>query len=126
MLTKRQHQALLFICDYVNREGVAPTYYEIADAIGLKSKSGVNRLIQGLAERGYIRFIPNRPRAIEVLREPNHKPSLHIITDEIVDRVALAIEASMFSPDRFPLPPEVHAEFRLTARAAIDAMERYP
>ncbi|HWK65370.1 MAG TPA: MarR family transcriptional regulator [Rhizobiaceae bacterium] len=69
-LTVRQRQVLDFIIDYQKKRVVAPTFSEIADGIGLGSKSGVNRIINALAERGYITHMPGRARSIVVLRVP--------------------------------------------------------
>ncbi len=70
MLTQRQHQLLLFIQRYVNDHGVPPSFEEMRDALKLRSKSGIHRLIMGLDERGYIRRLPYRARALEVTRMP--------------------------------------------------------
>lgn len=80
MLTPRQHQLLHFIHDYVVRHGVAPSFEEMRDSLGLRSKSGIHRLITGLEERGYIRRLAHRARAIELLRAPAQAtdgPPLH-------------------------------------------------
>lgn len=72
MLTKKQYQLLLFI-DYRLREsGVSPSFDEMKEALALKSKSGIHRLITGLEERGFIRRLPHRARALEVLRLPEN------------------------------------------------------
>src|SRR5260221_12059435 len=70
MLTRKQHQLLLFINQRLNATGVCPSFDEMKDALGLKSKSGIHRLITGLEERGFIRRLPHRARALEVLRLP--------------------------------------------------------
>ena len=70
MLTKKQHELLSFIHDRVSETGVAPSYEEMKDALELKSKSGVHRLVYALQERGFIRRLPNRARALEVIRLP--------------------------------------------------------
>lgn len=70
MLTKKQHELLDFIHARVTDTGVSPSFDEMKDALGLKSKSGVHRLITALEERGFIRRLPNRARALEVLRLP--------------------------------------------------------
>lgn len=70
MLTPRQHQLLHFIHDYVTRHGVSPSFEEMRDSLELRSKSGIHRLITGLEERGYIRRLAHRARAIELLRAP--------------------------------------------------------
>ena len=70
MLTRKQHQLLIFINEHLNGTGVAPSFDEMKDALGLKSKSGIHRLISGLEERGFIRRLAHRARALEVLRLP--------------------------------------------------------
>jgi SOS-response transcriptional repressor LexA len=70
MLTDMQLRTLRFIEARVGTTGVAPSYSELAKALGVSSKSGVNRLVCALEERGYIRRIPHRARAIEVVRRP--------------------------------------------------------
>lgn len=70
MLTKKQHQLLLFINERLRDEGVPPSFEEMKEAVGLKSKSGIHRLISALEERGFIRRLPHRARALEVLRLP--------------------------------------------------------
>ena len=71
MLTQRQHQLLQFIYGYLRDHGVPPSFEEMRAALRLKSKSGIHRLITGLEERGYIRRLAYRARALEVLRLPN-------------------------------------------------------
>ena len=71
MLTQRQHQLLQFIHGYLRDHGVPPSFEEMRAALRLKSKSGIHRLITGLVERGYIRRLPYRARALEVIRLPN-------------------------------------------------------
>ncbi len=68
MLTKKQRELLQFIQDRLSETGISPSFDEMKDALGLKSKSGVHRLITGLEERGFIRRLPHRARALEVLR----------------------------------------------------------
>ena len=70
MLTKRQQELLLLIDRRLREDGVSPSFEEMKDAVGLKSKSGIHRLITALEERGFIRRLPNRARALEVLRLP--------------------------------------------------------
>ena len=70
MLTRKQHELLLFIHERLGQGGVSPSFDEMKDALGLKSKSGIHRLITGLEERGLIRRLPHRARALEVLRLP--------------------------------------------------------
>ncbi|SMF69917.1 repressor LexA [Tistlia consotensis] len=70
MLTRKQHELLTYLQKYLADHGVSPSFDEMRDALGLKSKSGIHRLITGLEERGFIRRLPHRARAIEVLRLP--------------------------------------------------------
>ncbi len=70
MLTRKQHELLLYIERQLSQTGVSPSFEEMKDALDLKSKSGVHRLISALVERGFIRRLPNRARALEVLKMP--------------------------------------------------------
>lgn len=70
MLTRKQHELICFINDRLEETGVSPSFEEMKDALSLKSKSGVHRLISALEERQFIRRLPNRARALEVLRMP--------------------------------------------------------
>ncbi|MCW5770912.1 MAG: transcriptional repressor LexA [Rhodospirillaceae bacterium] len=70
MLTRKQHELLVYINDYLARSGVSPSFDEMKNALDLKSKSGIHRLITGLEERGFLRRLPHRARALEVLRMP--------------------------------------------------------
>jgi repressor LexA len=70
MLTAKQRELLLFIDDRLKRDGISPSFDEMREALELKSKSGVHRLISALEERGFIRRLPNRARALEVMKLP--------------------------------------------------------
>ncbi len=70
MLTRKQHELLLFIHERMKESGIPPSFDEMKDALDLKSKSGIHRLIMALEERGFIRRLPNRARALEVIRLP--------------------------------------------------------
>jgi repressor LexA len=70
MLTRKQHELICFIDDRLKETGVSPSFEEMKDALDLKSKSGVHRLISALEERGFLRRLPNRARALEVLKLP--------------------------------------------------------
>ena len=71
MLTRKQHELLLFIHDRLKETGIPPSFDEMKEALDLASKSGIHRLITALEERGFIRRLPNRERALEVLRLPD-------------------------------------------------------
>ena len=70
MLTRKQHELIRFIQDRLEETGISPSFEEMKEALDLKSKSGVHRLISALEERGFIRRLPNRARALEVLKQP--------------------------------------------------------
>ena len=70
MLTRKQHELLMFIQERLKETGIPPSFDEMKDALDLKSKSGIHRLIKALEERGFIRRLPNRARALEVIRMP--------------------------------------------------------
>ncbi len=70
MLTRKQLELLLFINERLKESGIPPSFDEMKDALDLRSKSGIHRLITALEERGFIRRLPNRARALEVLRLP--------------------------------------------------------
>ena len=70
MLTKKQHELLLFIHNRTQETGISPSFDEMKDALDLRSKSGIHRLITALEERGFIRRLPNRARALEVVKLP--------------------------------------------------------
>ena len=77
MLTRKQLELLLFINERLKEEGVPPSFEEMKEALNLQSKSGVHRLIVALEERGFLRRMPNRARALEVVKLPDsHSPSL--------------------------------------------------
>ncbi len=71
MLTRKQHELLRFIHERLREAGVPPSFDEMKDALDLKSKSGIHRLIMALEERGFIRRLPNRARALEVIKLPD-------------------------------------------------------
>jgi repressor LexA len=91
MLTRKQRELLQFIQERLADTGISPSFDEMKDALGLKSKSGVHRLITGLEERGFIRRLPHRARALEVTRlsddqvtrnEASHKAAAAVASAE--------------------------------------------
>jgi repressor LexA len=105
MLTKKQHELLLFLEERIAQSGVTPSFEEMKNKVGLKSKSGIHRLISALEDRGFIKKLPFKARAIEILKSPNiRSKSLntyddtldkHIVELPVVGRIAagLPIEA---------------------------------
>ena len=78
MLTKKQHELLSYIDKQLNLKGVSPSYDEMRDALGLASKSGIHRLITALQERGFIRRLPHKARALEVLKRPENQTNSEV------------------------------------------------
>ncbi len=73
MLTKKQYELLIFINDTLKDKGICPSYEEMCKHLGLHSKSGIHRLVSGLEERKFIRRLPNKARALEILMLPEDK-----------------------------------------------------
>lgn len=76
LLTKKQHQLLTFIHERMQADGVAPSFDEMKEALDLKSKSGIHRLITALEERGFLRRLPHRARALEIMKLPDNAESV--------------------------------------------------
>ena len=75
MLTRKQYELLMFIDGHIRENGVSPSFEEMKDALNLKSKSGIHRLITALEERGFVRRMAHRARALEVLRLESGNPT---------------------------------------------------
>ena len=90
MLTKKQYQLLMFIDSRLKVVGVSPSFEEMKVALNLKSKSGIHRLITGLEERGFIRRLPYRARALEVLKLPENTS---IFSRDVVTQLNTSSEA---------------------------------
>ncbi len=121
MLTRKQHELVCFIDDRLSETGISPSFEEMKDALDLKSKSGVHRLISALEERGFIRRLPNRARALEVVKMPER--------GELSKK--LAVGSNVVSmPERAPSAPvaandvlEIPLHGRIAAGAPIEALE---
>lgn len=101
MLTRKQHELLTFIHTRLEEGGVSPSFDEMKEALNLKSKSGIHRLITALEERGFIRRLPHRARALEVLRLPDGSvPNTAAVDTE--DQDAPAPEIRGFAPNVIP------------------------
>ena len=88
MLTAKQKELLLFIHQRLGEAGVSPSFDEMREALDLKSKSGVHRLISALEERGFIRRLPNRARALEVVKLPESSSRDSISVKPVVPAAA--------------------------------------
>jgi repressor LexA len=120
MLTRKQHELLLFIHDRLDETGVSPSFEEMKDALDLKSKSGVHRLIRALEERDFIRRLPNRARALEVLRMPERVIPAKAVT-------SAPVAAAPTTP-KIPTPAndsvlEIPLHGRIAAGVPIEALE---
>ena len=110
MLTRKQHDLLTFINVRLNESGVSPSFEEMKEALSLKSKSGVHRLINALEERNFIRRLPNRARALEIVRMP-----------DVVQRAVS--QGAPPAPHAAGRGEVVHADFRKGRIAANDVVE---
>ena len=117
MLTRKQHELLTFINDRLGETGVSPSFEEMKEALDLKSKSGVHRLISALEERNFIRRLPNRARALEVLRMP--ETAVKAPTAPVVQPKAPAIVPQAANENVLEIP--LHG--RIAAGLPIEALE---
>ena len=93
MLTEKQYKLLMFINKVLKETGCSPSFEEMKQAIGLKSKSGIHALLEALVERNFIKKLPHKARALEVIRMPRFKPSA-IIEEEKKREIALQNSAA--------------------------------
>jgi repressor LexA len=98
MLTHKQHELLTFLSTRLKKTGVCPSFNEMKEALGLKSKSGIHRLITGLEERGFIRRLAHRARALEILREPEGTGTPSATSGQESKPFAPKVIAGSFSP----------------------------
>jgi repressor LexA len=117
MLTKKQHELICFIADRLAETGVSPSFEEMKDALDLKSKSGVHRLISALEERGFLRRLPNRARALEVVKMPERGETKKAAPKSTV--VAMPRSAPQPANDVIEIP--LHG--RIAAGVPIEALE---
>lgn len=115
MLTAKQHELICFIHDRLAETGVSPSFEEMKEALDLKSKSGVHRLISALEERQFLRRLPNRARALEVLRMPE-RPGAKA---KVPARTAAPKPAPQPANDTVEIP--LHG--RIAAGMPIEALE---
>ena len=129
MLTAKQHELIRFIQTRLEETGISPSFEEMKEALDLKSKSGVHRLISALEERGFIRRLPNRARALEVLKTPEEAVSSPRarnaasagVPSAANDLVGAAVAARAPEPANDVLEIPLHG--RIDAGAPIEAIE---
>jgi repressor LexA len=119
MLTRKQHELVCFIHDRLAETGVSPSFEEMKDALDLKSKSGVHRLISALEERGFIRRLPNRARALEVVKMPERGGDSRPVSSNNVVNLAPRAKTSAPANDVIDIP--MHG--RIAAGVPIEAIE---
>lgn len=125
MLTAKQRELLLFIQRKLEETGISPSFEEMKEALDLKSKSGVHRLISALEERGFIRRLPNRARALEVLKQPDDIAASRPLPANDASNDAVA---KVTTAPRNALEPandiiEVPLHGRIAAGVPIEALE---
>jgi repressor LexA len=125
MLTRKQFELLRFINERLKEAGVPPSFDEMKDALELRSKSGIHRLITALEERGFIRRLPNRARAIEVIKLPDSvnqgSPVRRGFTPSVIEGNLGRVRAS--SEDDSGRPVAVPVMGRIAAGTPIEAIQ---
>jgi repressor LexA len=124
MLTAKQHELLIFIQNRLEETGISPSFEEMKDALDLRSKSGVHRLISALEERGFLRRLPNRARALEVVKQPEDVVNKGVrapVANDAVSRVVAppATPPRMVANDIIEIP--LHG--KIAAGVPLEALE---
>jgi repressor LexA len=130
MLTRKQYELLRFISERLKESGVPPSFDEMKDALDLRSKSGIHRLITALEERGFIRRLPNRARAIEVIKLPelsgssNNGNGRRGFTPSVIEGTLGRVRSSSVgSDDDNNRPVAVPVMGRIAAGTPIEALQ---
>jgi repressor LexA len=123
MLTAKQHELIRFIQQRLEETGISPSFEEMKEALDLKSKSGVHRLISALEERGFIRRLPNRARALEVIRQPEDSTPAPRAAKPANDPAPLVMPKAPSMPSPANDVIEIPLHGRIAAGAPIEALE---
>ncbi len=123
MLTAKQHELLHFIQQKLDASGISPSFEEMKEALGLKSKSGIHRLISALEERGFLRRLPNRARALEVIKLPEAAKSA--VRNDRDNVVPLRKPAPAMRPIAANDIIEVPLHGKIAAGVPIEAFEEH-
>ena len=123
MLTAKQHELIRFIQQRLEETGISPSFEEMKEALDLKSKSGVHRLISALEERGFLRRLPNRARALEVIRQPEDATPARASAGNVVSLASAAPAARTAAPQAANDVIELPLHGRIAAGAPIEAFE---
>lgn len=121
MLTRKQHELIRFIQERLEATGISPSFEEMKEALDLKSKSGVHRLISALEERGFIRRLPNRARALEVLKQPENVTSVKAAANS--NSALSSIKAPAAPPPPANDVIEIPLHGKIAAGMPIEALE---
>jgi repressor LexA len=121
MLTRKQLELLRFIHERLTEQGVPPSFDEMKDALDLRSKSGIHRLITALEERGFIRRLPNRARAIEVIKQPEGAGRARGFTPSVIEGNLGRVRAA--ADDEGGRPVAVPVMGRIAAGTPIEAIQ---
>ncbi|NMA99048.1 MAG: transcriptional repressor LexA [Phyllobacteriaceae bacterium] len=134
MLTRKQYELLMFIHERMKESGIPPSFDEMKDALDLASKSGIHRLITALEERGFIRRLPNRARALEVVKLPDSmNPSLGgrkarfepSVIEGNLGKVAAPPARSNAGAEDYVRPVSIPVMGRIAAGTPISAIEHH-
>jgi len=127
MLTRKQYELLRFINERLKEAGVPPSFDEMKDALDLRSKSGIHRLITALEERGFIRRLPNRARAIEVIKLPELSPggggNRRGFTPSVIEGNLGKVRGGSSGQDEGERPVAVPVMGRIAAGTPIEALQ---
>jgi len=126
MLTRKQYELLRFINERLKEAGVPPSFDEMKDALDLRSKSGIHRLITALEERGFIRRLPNRARAIEVIKLPELSASAggrRGFTPSVIEGTLGKRSSAATADDNGERPVQVPVMGRIAAGTPIEALQ---
>ncbi|AMN42355.1 transcriptional repressor LexA [Rhodoplanes sp. Z2-YC6860] len=126
MLTRKQFELLRFIHERLKEAGVPPSFDEMKDALDLRSKSGIHRLITALEERGFIRRLPNRARAIEVIKLPepvSQGVGRRGFTPSVIEGNLGKVRAQAASEDDNGRPVAIPVMGRIAAGTPIEAIQ---
>ena len=123
MLSAKQHELIRFIQQRLEDTGISPSFEEMKEALDLKSKSGVHRLISALEERGFIRRLPNRARALEVVKLPEDAVTGSDKPSAANDLVGAAMPTKTVAPEPANDIIDVPLHGRIAAGAPIEAIE---
>ena len=142
MLTRKQYDLLMFIHKRVQRDGVSPSFDEMKEALDLRSKSGIHRLITELEERGFIHRLAHRARAVEIIRLPENvedtRPNRGAFRPSVIEgdlargdsfgrtKAQLGMEPLGQAPDAAPDASDVPLIGRIAAGVPIEALEHGP